>query len=315
MIQVNRLREVEDGQAGPELSGLRGGPQPRKTRLIFILWVVGMASLVILAMFCWFIVSPYLEVRSAVRRLTWEEGNTPEDLVRDLGGAKHAAQACSVFLRCPPWLASYEGKERASLILGACGEPGFNTARLLVCAQDAQLRVHAVVAIGAMRNPRALELLVGSLRDPDCDVRLWAAKALGNLGDPRAIGPLTEVMVDPSKKEPRYGEVRSAAAEALGKVGGAERLIAVLEHPDVNVRSSTIVGLGRLKSARALQALLYQLRDPSARIRALAAWSLGELGDPRAAELLKTASSDENWEVRTAAAAALRKIGEGDQRP
>jgi HEAT repeat protein len=58
-------------------------------------------------------------------------------------------------------------------------------------------------------DPRAVDLLVAALEDPDPDMRAPAAKVLGKLGDPRALEPLIATLDDPN------GEVRSAAVGAL----------------------------------------------------------------------------------------------------
>ena len=67
--------------------------------------------------------------------------------------------------------------------------------------------------------------------------------------------------------------------------------------------------LGRIKDARALEALVAALRHPSAEVRMESCVALGELRDPAASEPLLVATRDPEHLVRAGAGAALDRIG------
>lgn len=67
--------------------------------------------------------------------------------------------------------------------------------------------------LGALRDPRALDTLIGALGSPDPAVRRSAASALGEIRDPRAHGALLPLLADPDY------EVRVAAQTAARAMG------------------------------------------------------------------------------------------------
>ncbi len=73
-------------------------------------------------------------------------------------------------------------------------------------------RVGATAAeeLGRLRDPRALEPLIGALRGSSPEVRKAAAGALGKLGDKRAVEPLLDILGYPSDE--------TFAADALAKL-------------------------------------------------------------------------------------------------
>ena len=79
---------------------------------------------------------------------------------------------------------------------------------------------------------------------------------------------------------------------------------------DVNwsVRKAAVEALGRLKDARAVEALTELLKDPDHDVREVTVAALGELGELRAVERLVLTLADSQSAVRQLAAAALRRI-------
>jgi HEAT repeat protein len=59
---------------------------------------------------------------------------------------------------------------------------------------ERDIRKAAAYALGEIRDPRALPVLVGALSDPIADVRFNAAIAVARYGDGRAIGVLREML-------------------------------------------------------------------------------------------------------------------------
>lgn len=121
----------------------------------------------------------------------------------------------------------------------------------------------AAFSIGRIRAKNARNFLEKALRrDSDQDViRRYALSGLGELGERKNWGRVEEWT--------RYGhpsQTRVVAVETLGKLGQgddktAERLMALLEDPDLFVRQRAIVALGEGRYQKARAALLRSLRS------------------------------------------------------
>jgi HEAT repeat protein len=66
----------------------------------------------------------------------------------------------------------------------------------------------------AAAGPKAVDPLLGMLKDADWQARWVAVQALGRLRDRRAIAPLIEALADP------HFYVRKDAGEALEEIAG-----------------------------------------------------------------------------------------------
>ena len=200
----------------------------------------------------------------------------------------------------------------------------------------------AALALGRLRDGRALGKLLAALHDPDVAVRIAAARALGLLGDRRAADTLRRSLCDwPSFFKADCAAANSAAANSLARLGEpewADALVAV-----GNLSPSSLAGwadprardlllsmirqeggqtaqhaareLGRLGEKRAVEPLVVMLAADSSQDREAAAWALGELRDGRGASALVETLGDSNARVRVAAAEALAKLGEPLWRP
>jgi HEAT repeat protein len=79
---------------------------------------------------------------------------------------------------------------------------------------EADGRLRAVEAIGAIGGPEAVDALVGVLSDPDERIRLRSTQLLAALGDPRGARAIADaVLNDP------VPEIVAAAEEALTRLG------------------------------------------------------------------------------------------------
>ena len=76
---------------------------------------------------------------------------------------------------------------------------------------DTVVRMDAAIALGEIRNIRAVEPLIDALKDTEI-VRWEAVWALGEIGDKRAVGPLINLLKDSDTN------VRWDAAESLRKI-------------------------------------------------------------------------------------------------
>jgi HEAT repeat protein len=155
-----------------------------------------------------------------------------------------------------------------------------------------------------IEDPRVIEPLKKALKDRDDEVPWYAAEALGNMRDERAVDALIGALKDVRSR------VRLKALEALIKIGepAVEPLIKTLEK-DEPTRVYAAEALGNMRDERAVDALIGALKDVRSRVRSKAAWALGEIGDMRAIIPLTTMLSDNIDEVRINAIDALIKIG------
>jgi HEAT repeat protein len=147
------------------------------------------------------------------------------------------------------------------------------------------------------------ELLAETLRERQIRVKATAARALGDLGDRRAVDPLVGLLRDP---EP---VIRVESATALGKIGDPRAvtpLVNVVE--PYYAQAPTEVETGPLLQTPEMPGLIQTMRERETRVRIAVALALGRLGDPRAEAILRRALQDENSLVREAAEEAITKI-------
>ncbi|HEY1479239.1 MAG TPA: HEAT repeat domain-containing protein, partial [Gaiellales bacterium] len=151
------------------------------------------------------------------------------DILGQLGGGTFAQQSLPVVLaRCAP---------------GSSGD----------------LLRDALLALGQLGDPRALDVVLEHLRHPDADVRFGVIHALGGLAG-----------------EPPGDAIVAAAIE-------------LTRDPDDDVRNwaTSVLGLQLAADGDAIRdALAARLDDPSLATRAEAAAGLAARGDPRAADVV-----------------------------
>ncbi len=186
-------------------------------------------------------------------------------------------------------------------------------------------RYSAIDALGLLRDPRAIELLIEILQsdaysglrwkaaealarigtpavgplitlldDPDEDVRWKVAIALGEIGDPQAVAPLIALLDDPDSY------VKSRAALALGSIGdpALPKLLASLASPDPAVRAAVLSALGVIGSDQVIPPLIDALFDPVDMVSLEAAMSLTKIGSPAIPPLLEALTSASPEEKR-----------------
>jgi HEAT repeat protein len=184
-----------------------------------------------------------------------------------------------------------------------------------------------VVALGATKNPLALDVLVPLLKSQNPILPPKAAEALGLLGDRRAIPILAALLNDPDYT------IRESAASALTRFAdfpAPPEVIAALRDSDTAVQWNaskalllshdpkaidaliaamphTIYALGESHDPRVVPALIAFLQDPANESgdRASAAISLGKLEDLRAMEPLAASLAEDNPSITAQASAAL----------
>ncbi len=202
----------------------------------------------------------------------------------------------------------------------------------LLADEAAEVRKAVAVALGRLKDDRAMPPLLRSLRDPDGDVRQAAVTALMFFG--RAIDP--DCFVGLLKDS--HAGVRWAAGkahEALGwqpssdtqrvlravatgqfssaaGVGSAaiEPLIAALRDAHCANRRAAVEALSQIGDDRVLKPLMSALKDADSPVRVAAVEALGRLREPRALEALAQCLKDRDAQVRATVVTTLGKLGD-----
>jgi HEAT repeat protein len=154
---------------------------------------------------------------------------------------------------------------------------------------DWQVREVAIEGLGQIGSP-AVELLVKLLRD--WDVRKYAIAALGKIRDERVLDPLMAQL--------RNDEFKDDALNALVELGqpALPRLVAALKDKDENIRKQSVLALGRIKHAEAIDPLIDMLSDSDWFTRLTSAAALEAIGDDRGREAIKPLMKDPDMVVR-----------------
>lgn len=121
----------------------------------------------------------------------------------------------------------------------------------LLSNSDADLRVQAVYLLEAYEDPATIGPMLQMLNDPDWWVRIVACETMGRLKEPKTVPSLQRMLSD--------ADARWAAIDAVATIGGpdaAGALIPLLKDPMPEVRSATIIALGRVKDPRVEPALI-----------------------------------------------------------
>lgn len=203
----------------------------------------------------------------------------------------------------PSWRVRKAGVER----LVACGE-GEAVARALIEAladgDNPGRRNSAVEALMQMGEP-VVETLIAALGTDDVDVRKFLVDTIAGIGSPLGQAAMIETLADPDPN------VRAAAADALGAIGGMEvhaplRERAVDESEDALVRLSALQALVHLGARVDVPDLEAVIGDPSL---ANAGYRLlGNHEDPRAIDALLKGLAERSRANREASIEALLRV-------
>ena len=185
---------------------------------------------------------------------------------------------------------------------------------------EVTIREYMALTLGLMKASEAVPALLEALDHPSDRTRIHAIVSLGNIGDPRAEEPLVARLGDSD------AGIRKAAAFALGGIGGVralEGLRASLADSVADVRWNGALSLARLGDASGKDVLLTMVdRAAVTRTEGItesqindvlegAARALGALHVKESVPLLsQLASSDPDHRVRTAAYDSLEELGE-----
>ena len=113
----------------------------------------------------------------------------------------------------------------ACTALGEIGDPASIDVLLDAYSSDDPIfRNYALNAIGMIEKPETSSILIQALRDDYYKIRITAAEALGE----RKVKKAVPILVYKAEKDPQIA-VRTAAAEALGKIGTDEGIAKLKE--------------------------------------------------------------------------------------
>ena len=146
---------------------------------------------------------------------------------------------------------------KAVIALGEIGDPrAIGSLISLLCDEDRFVKSHAALALGTIGEP-AVNPLLRALREGDGNLRWGAAIALGKIRDPRAIEPLIRALAD------KYENVRAESASSLAAMGkpALGPLLRFLKFSDGPVRLEVVTVLGELHDTDAIHPLVQMLEN------------------------------------------------------
>lgn len=181
------------------------------------------------------------------------------------------------------------------------------------------LKLIVIEAIGEIRDNRAVEPLLKTLKSNDRWIRRSAAKGLKDLDDPRIITQLSWHISEANEPDP---EVRLSAVEALSRLKTTESielLAQALKDSSLNVRLLAGDALGKM-GVPAINVLLQASKDPDIRTRDIAVAALGKIVDEKGQvpQVVKTElknilnSNTEETTVKLTAVQSLYRMGDPD---
>ena len=187
----------------------------------------------------------------------------------------------------------------------------------LVDAADAVVSASALRAIGASRDPAAVEPLLAKLASVEFpDARKGdLVVALGELRDARAVDVLIRIAKGRDEDKTR----RLYAADALGKIGDRRALPvlkSLFDEDDALLRAYSASALAAFGMGEALPSLLAGLRDSNARVRLQCTKALARPLEPAGASqvvpiLQWKAENDPERSVRLESVRTLGAIADG----
>lgn len=198
--------------------------------------------------------------------------------------------------------------------------------------KDRTRREYVIASLGTLQAKEAIPVITAALHDADFSRRYIAAWALGQIGDVTTIPELIKALDDDNNDVRRYAtrslirfnhkavapllgylptagpRGEAGAIRALGDIGDARALNALLKLTPGSNRGEVFMALGKLKDKRAENALISGLQDDNWRNRMNAAMALGPLGGPAAAAALRPVLEDPVMVVREWAARSLEMV-------
>jgi HEAT repeat protein len=187
------------------------------------------------------------------------------------------------------------------------------------------IRRRTVKELGESHNKRAVGPLLAALNDEDIEVQIEAVLALGQIGDPSAVEPLIEKLEDCKGYEMK--KMENAIARALGQIGDKRAVDPLIARLALTAGRETIAqALGAIGDKRAVEPLIRQvavwgsLEAAKSLDRIEPAWTrsqtvrdaipslIDRLERKRGKEELILNLIDPNWRESEAAQKAIKKL-------
>jgi HEAT repeat protein len=167
---------------------------------------------------------------------------------------------------------------------------------------DWVIREEAAMRLGRLKDARAVDPLVSTLRDRDRSVREAAVGALTCIGAPSVV-PLGTCLSDP---ELSVQEAASAILASLADERVLEPLLGAFQSPDWIVRMHAARAVGRIKHPRSIPSLLLLLQDSVKAVREETSSALASIGETAIPSLVEALTHPE-WLVRLHAVESMGK--------
>ncbi|MDY6854028.1 MAG: HEAT repeat domain-containing protein [Thermodesulfobacteriota bacterium] len=148
-------------------------------------------------------------------------------------------------------------------ILGKIGGDAPHLLFPLLKDEDEDLHIYTADILGKIGDQAALEPLKELIMHPNANVRNAAVISLGLLGNPNAVDSLIIALKDEEW-------IKFSAIEALARIGDnrvIEPLISALDQNDDLIRAMIIETLGELRDKKAVEPLLSKIKDVPVEIR------------------------------------------------
>ncbi len=142
-----------------------------------------------------------------------------------------------------------------------------------------EIRRQAAYSLLVSMGEEIVPALVGDFARIAGAARLSVIRALGEIRDPRAVPLLLDLMQSDDLEEYLY--VSSFAAKSLRQIGDATAvagLVSTLSHERPGPRRMAATVLGSIGDAAAIPALVAALKDPDFHTQAIAAKALRKIG-------------------------------------
>ncbi len=178
---------------------------------------------------------------------------------------------------------------------------------LFAAARDADDRVRGAAVQALETLGISVQRVTPDLSSGNWQVRAAAITTLSRLGDPRAVPLLIASLKD---KEPRVRVEGIRSLSAIGDKRAVDPLIGALGDTSSDVRFQAAAALGDLKDTRAVGPLSALINDRDLRVSATAAEALARMEDPRAIRLMLDSLGSGDWRTRARAAQVLARIPE-----
>lgn len=120
-----------------------------------------------------------------------------------------------------------------------------NAIRLALNDRDPAVRQAATRSVATYSDPFAYHRLIELLHDDAASIRREAAVALGRLGDAKAIPALLEHLAEPMDRSEEH-----AMIYAMIEIGQIEPMIGALRHPSASVKRAALIVADQLDPAR-----------------------------------------------------------------